>query len=259
MNLSIIIPTFEEEKYLPFLLGSITKQNFNGKYEIIVADAESGDKTAQIAKSQDCKVINGGLPARGRNEGAKIAKGEFLLFLDADTILPENSLENFILEFKERNLDIAGFLLQPWGKNKFLKFLYNFFYNWPILILEKILPHSAGAILIKKVLYQKIGGFDEKIKLAEDQVYARKAARFGRFGILRSAKVYYSQRRFEKEGWFKTYFKYLLAELHLIFFGPIKSDIFKYNLQSKKLKNKRNLTKIQHPVLKLSESRRFRK
>jgi len=236
MNLSIIIPTFEEEKYLPLLLGSIKKQNFNCSYEIIVADAGSIDKTVAIAKSCGCRVVKGGLPARGRNEGAKVAKNELILFLDADTILPENSLENFILEFQKRNLDIAGFSLKPWGENKFLKFLYNFFYNWPILILEKILPHNAGATLVKKELHQKIGGFDEKIKFAEDQSYVRKAAKFGRFGLLRSAKIFYSQRRFEKEGWFKTYFKYLLAELYLIFFGQIKSNIFKYDIQSKRFR-----------------------
>jgi len=238
MKLSIIIPTLEEEKYLPFLINSIKKQTRSDPvaFEIIVADAGSKDKTVKIAKSQGCQVIRGGLPARGRNQGAKIAKGELVLFLDADTILPENSLEKFLSEFKKRNLDIAGFLLQPWQEDKFFKILYNLFYNWPVLVLEKILPHSAGAILIKKSLYQKIGGFDEKIKIAEDHIYSRKALRFGRFGILRTAKIYYSQRRFERDGLIRTYLKYLLAEFHLIFFGPIKSDIFKYDLQSKRFK-----------------------
>lgn len=235
--LSIIIPTFEEEKYLPLLLASIKKQKNNGEYEIIVADAGSKDKTVEIAKSYGCKVIKGGLPSRGRNEGVKVAKNELLLFLDADIILPEDSLENFLLEFKKRNLDIAGFLLQPWGENKFLKILYNLFYNFPILALEKILPHCAGAILIKKSPHQKMGGFDEKIKLAEDMVYGRKAAKRGKFGILRAAKIFYSQRRFKRDGWVKTYLKYLLADLHLIFFGPVKSNIFKYNLRSKRFKD----------------------
>ncbi len=252
MELSIIIPTLEEEKYLPFLINSIKKQNFTKEYEIIVADGGSKDKTVEIAKSQGCKIIKGGLPARGRNEGAKVASGGLLLFLDADTIVPENSLEKFLFEFKKRNLDIAGFLLQPWGEgeesklssspvanareSKLLKILYDLFYNWPVLVLEKTLPHSAGAILIKKSLYQKIGGFDEKIKIAEDHICSRKAVCFGKFGILRTAKVYYSQRRFERDGLIKTYLKYFLAELHLIFLGPIKSDIFKYDLQSKRFR-----------------------
>lgn len=230
-NLSIIIPTLNEEDYLPLLLESIKRQQCNFDYEIIVADAGSKDKTLEIAKRFGAKVIKGGLPAKGRNEGAKVAQGNLLLFLDADTKLPENSLKKLLAEFEERKLDISSCLLQPFGSSKMLRFLYNLFYNLPILIMEKILPHAAGFILIKKELYQKIGGFDEKIKLAEDHSFARKAAKFGRFGILRSAKIFYSQRRFEKEGWLKIFLKYFLAEIYLCLFGKIYSDIFKYRFQ----------------------------
>ena len=75
MILSIIIPTYNEEEYLPVLLDSIKSQSFDD-YEIIVADANSTDKTREIAESYGCIVVAGGLPAVGRNNGAKIAKGE---------------------------------------------------------------------------------------------------------------------------------------------------------------------------------------
>ena len=81
MKTSLIIPCLNEEKYLPLLLDSIKKQNFKD-YEIIIADAGSKDKTLEIAKKYDCRIIPGGLPAKGRNEGAKIAKGELLFFCD---------------------------------------------------------------------------------------------------------------------------------------------------------------------------------
>jgi len=248
MNLSIIIPTLNEEDYLPLLLESIKKQNFKVKvkedksssspslslgessvYEIIVADARSQDKTVEIAKSYGCKVVLSGCsPAAGRNEGAKIAKGDLLLFLDADTILPERSLEKFLKEFKERNLDVAGFLLRPVGKNKFIKLLYNLFYNWLILMVEKISSHSGGAILIKKEIHEKSGGFDEEIKLGEDTDYMKRISKFGKFGILKSTRIFFSQRRFENYGWARTYFKYVLCGLHIFFSGPVKSDIFNY-------------------------------
>lgn len=226
--LSIIIPTLNEEKYLPFLLESIKKQNFND-YEIVVADAGSRDKTVEIAKNYGCKIARGGLPAKGRNEGAKIARGDLLLFLDADVILPENFFENTLKEFKKRNLDIASFSLEPRSKGNFPKFLFNIFYNQPIKILEKSLPHASQAILVKKIVHQKTGGgFDEEIKIAEDHEYARRARRFGKFGILKSTKIFVSTRRFSRDGWICTYLKYILCELYLIFFGKIKSDIFKY-------------------------------
>lgn len=225
--LSIIIPTLNEEKYLPLLLDSIKKQDFPD-YEIIVADAGSKDKTLEIAKNQGAKLIKGGLPSYSRNQGAKIAKAELLLFLDADVLLPESFLEKSLKEFKERKLKIAGFFLLPSGKNKIATFLFNFFYNSPILLLEKILPHAAQGILIKKELFEKINGFDEKIKLAEDHDLARRAKKFGRYSIIKSSKIFISERRFKRDGWLSTYFKYFLCELHMIFFGPVKSDIFKY-------------------------------
>ena len=79
VKLSIIIPTYNEEEYLPKLLYSIKEQEFKD-YEIIVADAGSVDRTREIAESNGCKVIEGGLPAVGRNNGAKIAKGKYFYF-----------------------------------------------------------------------------------------------------------------------------------------------------------------------------------
>jgi glycosyltransferase involved in cell wall biosynthesis len=224
---SIIIPTLNEENYLPFLLDSIKNQNFKD-WEIIVADAGSKDTTIEIAKNYGCKVIKGGLPAKGRNEGAKIAKGDLFLFLDADTILPANFFEKILKESKERNLDVASFCLEPQTKNWFEKFLFEAFYNLPILISEKFLAHGAQAILVKREIFEKVSGFDEKIKFSEDHSFVRKAKKNSNFGILKSVRVFSSLRRFKKEGWIKTYLKYLLAEIYMICFGDIKKDIFRY-------------------------------
>ena len=90
MKLSIIIPTYNEENYLPLLLKSIQAQNFSD-YEIIIADAGSQDRTREIARDADCRVVDGGLPAVGRNRGAESAQGEYLLFLDADVCLTDGT------------------------------------------------------------------------------------------------------------------------------------------------------------------------
>jgi len=225
--LSIIIPTLNEEDCLPLLLESIKKQDFL-HYEIIVADAGSEDKTNEIAKKYGCKVVSGGLPAKGRNQGAKIAQGDLFLFIDADIILPEKFLGEILNEFQKNNLSVAACLLGLRNRNRFLEFLFNFFYNWPILVLEKILPHASHLILVKKEIHNKLGGFDEEIKLGEDHIYVREKAKIGKFGILKSAQILITLRRFKKEGFVRTYLKYVLAEFHLVFLGPIKSDIFKY-------------------------------
>jgi len=224
--LSIVVPVLNEEKNLPLLLESIKKQGFKD-YEIIVADAGSKDKSLQIAKEYGCKITAGGLPAKGRNEGAKSARGNPLLFLDADTLLPNNFFSKALDEFEKRNLNIASFKLVPHAGGLSLFFL-NFFYNMPIVLLEKMLPHAADGILVKKELFEKAGGFDENVKLAEDHYFARECAKIGKFGIIKSTKIFISDRRFKKDGWLRTGIKYLLCELHMIFIGPVKSDIFRY-------------------------------
>lgn len=238
--LSIIIPTLNEEKHLKKLLQSIKRQDFDN-YEIIIADNNSKDKTLEIAKKYKCKIVKGGSPAEGRNNAAKVAKGERLLFLDADVILPEKVFGKILKEFKKKKLKIATFFLAPIEKEKKKKlssFFFTFFYNIPIFLLEKILPHAAMGILIEKKLFNKLDGYDEEITLAEDHDLARRAGKLGKYGILKSTKLYVSDRRFEKEGWFKTYSKYLLCEGHMIFIGPVKKDIFKYGFDHLKNKNK---------------------
>ena len=225
--LSIVIPALNEEDYLPNLLESIKKQKFSD-YEIIVADAGSKDKTIEIAKSFGCKIIKGGLPAKGRNNGAKVAKGNILFFLDADTILPDDFLLKSLKEFNNRGLDIASFCLRPYPARKLTSFLMDLFYNKLIVIWERILPHAAIGILVKKDLFNKVGGYDESLRLSEDHDLGRRAAILARFGVIRTTKIMTSDRRFRKDGWVKTGLIYFLCELYTILIGPVRSDIFKY-------------------------------
>ena len=87
--LSIIIPTKNEEKLLPLLLQSIKNQDIK-YHEIIVADGGSTDRTCDIASNCGCEVVLGESPAKARNNGAKAASGDLLLFLDADVVLDGN-------------------------------------------------------------------------------------------------------------------------------------------------------------------------
>ena len=227
--LSIIIPTLNEEKYLPLLLKSIKKQSFKD-YEMIVADAGSEDKTIKIAEDYGCKIIKGGLPAKGRNEGAKAAKEDLLLFLDADMILPFDFLSDALEKFSKKKLDIATFPIMFYGEEakKLNKFLSKF-YNTLVKTTQKFLPYAlGGVILVKKKTHQLINGFDEEIKLAEDHIYARKAKKIGKFALLETEFVLTSDRRFKKDGRLKTCSKFVLADFYINYFGPIKSDIFKY-------------------------------
>jgi len=219
-KLSIIIPTKNEEKYLPLLLKKLKKQSFQD-FEIIVADNDSKDKTVKIAKKFGCKIVKGGLPAIGRNNGANFAKGEILLFLDADNIYIENDfLEKALREFKRRNLGVAGFFVFP--KEGFIDlFLYSFFYIFAFLT-QWFLPHASNAILVKKEIFKKVGGFNEEVLMGEDHYFVRKASKFGKFGIL-NISIITSLRKRKKIGFLKMYFSYLLGGFFLFFIEKLPS------------------------------------
>lgn len=225
--LSVVIPTLNEEKYLPRLLNSLKAQTFQG-FEVIVADAGSKDKTVTMAKEYGCRVTLGGRPGKGRNRGAKLARGDLILFLDADVVLPRKDfLEEVLGEFKKRGLDIAGFLLTPQTK-KMADFFILETYNHFSKMTQFFSPHTAGGILVKKAIHQKINGFNQKIKVAEDHDYVKRAGKEGKFRLLKSVKLPFSMRRYDREGRFRLVTKCLLIEGHRVFFGEIRSDLFNY-------------------------------
>jgi len=240
--LSIIIPTINEEKYLPLLLNSIKEQDFDD-CEIIVADAGSKDKTVDIAKEYGCKIVKGGLVPAGRNRGAEAATGGIFLFLDADVILPPHFLKNAVESFEKNNLGIAGFRVLP-SDGKFIDKIFFNLLNIFSILTQKILPYSACAILSKKSVHGAIGGFDEKIVFVEDYHYAKAASRVSKYKFFWNQPFYTSVRRFEKDGRFRVYFKYILAQLYMVFFGPVKSDIFKYKFDHYNENNDKNNLKI---------------
>ena len=232
--LSIVIPTLNEQNYLPKLLESIKKQSYKD-YEIIVADANSSDNTRQIARKLGCKLTgSGGLPAVGRNNGAKIAKGDVLFFIDADVILDKDFLEKSLLEFESRKLGVAGCFIRPIGNNILDKMFFGIFNFW-IFSTQLFYPNASGSgIFCRRKLHEEIKGFDETIKLSEDMDYVKRAGKIAKFRILMKAKSHVAMRRFEKEGRLKVGLKLLLSVFHRLIFGEIRSDVFKYNLKYKK-------------------------
>jgi hypothetical protein len=102
--------------------------------------------------------------------------------------------------------------------------------SWYFRITSRVgWPHSIGAfLLLPRSTHEKIGGFDATIRVAEDQDYARRLARAGRYGFLRRPVVTIAARRFEKEGGLATSLKWIGIELHRVFLGEIRGEYFRY-------------------------------
>lgn len=226
--LSIVIPTYNEEEYLPYLLRSIQAQTLRD-CEIIVADAKSQDRTREIAAAFGCRVVDGGRPAAGRNRGAAAARGSFLLFLDADVVLPDPYyLETTLDEFRRRGLGAATCKIKPLSRRVSDKVIHEF-YNYFMWVTHSVTPHAPGfCIFARRAVHDAIGGFDERITLAEDHDYVSRAAKVQKFGILKSYRIPVSVRRFDRDGRLNVALKYLLCELHLRTKGPVTTDVFNY-------------------------------
>lgn len=226
--LTIVIPTKNEEVFLPKLLESIRHQTLQPD-QIIVADAGSTDRTRDIARAYGATVVEGGMPGAGRNRGAQHAETDLILFLDADVELRDpHFLEKATGEMIERKLDLATCDVFPLSDDLVDHFLHKA-YNTYARAWGSLFPHAPGfCMFVKRDAHERIQGFDESITFCEDHDYARRVKKFGRFGFLTATKIPVSIRRLDRDGRMNIAIKYMLAELHLALLGPIRHDKFHY-------------------------------
>jgi glycosyltransferase involved in cell wall biosynthesis len=214
MLVSIIIITLNEAENLEFTIKKVRlAASFpSGKVipiEIIVSDGGSTDGTLEIAKNLADKVLSG---TKGRylqlNAGAKDAKGDILLFLHSDTLLPEGAIIRILHRFKNPVV-IGGGFKKYWNWNPVIKrtsFLKFASYWWEeigvwFVRLRRIFP-GDNAIFVRKSIFEELKGF-RPLWLCEDFDFSRRLKKYGkkRFIYINSA-VLTSARRYEKYGFF---------------------------------------------------------
>jgi len=232
VKVSIIIPALNEEQMLPRLLDSIKGQDFDD-YEVIVADAQSKDSTRQIAEQYGCRVVDGGLPAVGRNAGAAAARGDFFFFLDADVILPQGFIRNVYEEMQDCYYDLATCEIRPLSDYRLDRVLHRLI-NLAVILNLKVDPKAFGfCIFVSKRLFERVGGFDETIYVAEDNDFVKRASEFRSLRYLSSAHLMVSVRRFEKEGRFAYMNKGIKLNLYRTFRGEIRNaEVVTYEFEN---------------------------
>jgi GT2 family glycosyltransferase len=217
---SVIIPTYQEERYIENCLKALKNQDYKGKYEIIVADCKSRDKTVEIARKYTDKIVivkKRGI-ATGRNAGAKVAKGEILLFIDADTVALFNLITEIVKGFKKNVVGVTCPIL-PLSPNAADFIIYWFLNQFMKASITTNKPQIIGACCAyKKEAFEKIGGFNEKLKVLEDFDLSERISQLGKINIVNSTFAMTSPRRIKKWGktnaaikYLKLYFNYLLT------------------------------------------------
>jgi len=227
-QITAIIPARNEALSLPLVVADLRAQTCP-PMEILVADADSTDRTVQIAESLGCRVLPGGLPAIGRNRGATEAEGEWLLFVDADVRMEPDTLERALATAEKRSLDGLSTWFHPDGGDWQVKLNHIFSAWWFYLSSAIGWSHSIGGfLLVRREMHERLEGFDPSVLVAEDQDYALRMARAGRYAFLRRPAVWISVRRFENEGVWKMNLKWLGIEAHRLFLGEVRRDTFRY-------------------------------
>jgi glycosyltransferase involved in cell wall biosynthesis len=215
--ISVVIPTYCEEQNIERCLQSIRRQAFEkGRIEIIVVDSNSPDNTRTIAQKYADKVVN--LKDRGvskaRNVGAQEAKGELLLFLDADTILDFGFVTEIYEILADSNVVCTVGTMAGLERSKTVDNLFKFAHYGLVNCVSVVTAHLGFPFLptvccaCRKSAFQRIGGFDEGLAIAEDLTFSLKMGRVGRCLVSRRAKAYTSLRRVMKNGRMKNYYMY---------------------------------------------------
>ncbi len=213
VGLSIVIPAFNEEKYIATTLDSIeTARNYlrvrdDQEVEIIVVDNGSTDQTGQIARLRQATVIEE--PRQNisiaRNTGARAARGEILVFVDADTIVPAALLWRIVEVMSEPSC-IGGAVDTEYKPVRFLTRAY--LQSWRIL--GKLARMAQGATqFCRSDVFFLLGGYDEALYMGEDVDFywrLRKAARKSGHALafIEDLKVLPSCRRFDQWPFWKT-------------------------------------------------------
>jgi glycosyltransferase involved in cell wall biosynthesis len=216
--ISVIIPAHNEEGYLPETLDSLKRQNYP-RVEIIVVANGCTDETAQTARGRCHRLIVLSQKGLGvaRNLGARMAKGDLLVFLDADTLIEPLTLQMIAQRFSTR--EAAGTLK---GKPDSTTGAFCLIYALKNL-LHKTRLHSgsSGVIICWREDFLRIGGFDEGLEVRENSELMRRLKKFGRYKYIGEVTATTSMRRYEQCGvwptvwlWTKLWFHTRFGDLH---------------------------------------------
>ena len=200
MNISIIVPVFNEEKTIAATLEALLTL---APYEVIIVDGGSADRTRELAVQFQVKVISSER-GRGRqmNRGAGEASGDVLLFLHADTRLPTSALKDISVALSEPRYLGGRFDVELAGE------------HWLLPLVGRVISYRSRlskvatgdqALFVRREVFERMRGFPD-MPLMEDIAFCRTLKRLGDVACLRS-RVVTSARRWEADGVWRTIFR----------------------------------------------------
>ncbi|MFO0700870.1 MAG: TIGR04283 family arsenosugar biosynthesis glycosyltransferase [Nitrospira sp.] len=223
--ISIVMPTYNEETVLLHNLQTLFTQP--GDSEVIIVDGGSTDRTCEVAMDLIRSTQHSGLgtvrfltASKGRasqmNAGAEAARGEWLLFLHADTVLPHGSVQRLNELEESHEVQAGGFMHQFSGDDwrlRFISFLDNFRCTRSRII------YGDQALFVRRSLFEQLGGFPNQ-PILEDVAFCERLIKVTE-PLLLSPPVVTDARKFIKMGIWRSFIRVLLIILHVEFSLPV--------------------------------------
>ncbi len=216
-KISLVIPAYNEEKYIGACLDSVIKNSGNLFHEIIVIDNASSDGTATIARERkNIKVVHESKKGltKARQRGLQEASGDFIAYIDADTLLLEkwvSVLKNTLLTHPEV-VCLSG-PYRYYDAPKLTNIVLDICWWLSAPITYRIVGYMVlgGNFVAKKSALLEMGGFDTGIDFyGEDTNIARRLSKIGKVMFRMDFFIYSSSRRFLAQGILKTCVTYAL-------------------------------------------------
>lgn len=228
--ISVVIPAYNEEKALPSTLHALFTQP--GEFEVIVVDGGSTDRTRAIAEELALSPQHSTLSTvrlltapKGRasqmNAGAKQANGEWLLFLHADTRLPDGAIQRLNDMESDQAIQAGGFMHRFSGDDwrlRCISFLDNFRCTRSRII------YGDQALFVRRTLFEQLGGFPKQ-PILEDVAFCEKLIKHTN-PVLFFPPVITDARKFLKMGVWRSFIRVLLIILHVEYRLPVLPRAF---------------------------------
>ena len=235
--ISVIIPTLNEA---PTVVRAVESAGTGREVETIVADGGSADKTVALAEAAGARVIRSD-PGRSRqmNQAAGSARGEILVFLHADTLLPPGFDRQARQIIAQRGIVAGAFRLAINGSSPSLRLIEKVA-NWRSTWLQ--MPYGDQALFLKAPIFHSLNGFRD-MALMEDFDLVRRLRRMGRI-VIAPHCVLTSDRRWRTRGPWKTT---LLNQISIVAYSagvsPTRIERWYYG-------NNRARTEVQPEILR---------
>lgn len=224
--ISVIIPTYQEEKRIVSLVEHLQLYGGTNLKEIIVSDGGSSDHTVELAYEAGAKTIVNNKVNRASqlNFGVSQASGDILYFVHADTFPPTNFVQEILNEFN--NGYQAGNFASRFSSDKKLLKINHFLDNFNVLFFRGGGDHS---LYVHKNTFDSTGGYNEKFVIMEDFDMVKRLKSTTKFAFIKS-NITVSDRKYKNNSYFKVAFAYSFTYLlFLLKLSPIKLlKIYRY-------------------------------